>query len=162
MKSLLLMRHAEAATAAADFSDLSRPLTASGRTQAAVLGRYLQGLGIAPDRVECSSAIRARETADAVIAAAAWTAAAMPFEHLYNAGAEALVAQARRQPNDVRQLILIAHAPGIAEAVSLLTTRHADVALICAAATVAEIVLDVDHWAGIGAGTGALRLLLPP
>ena len=97
-----------------------------------------------------------------MIAAAGWTAAASPFEHLYNAGAEELLAQAGGQPQAVDQLLLIAHAPGVAEAVSLLTTRHADAALICAAATLAEVVLDINHWSDMAVGRGALRLLLPP
>lgn len=162
MKSLLILRHAEAAPEGPDVPDLRRPLTARGRTQARVLGTWLQDRPDHPDRIVCSGAVRARETAEIVTAAAAFTAQVSAIDLLYNASAEDLLAQTKREPDEVKQLLLVAHAPGVADLVRLLTTKRGGVTLAYDAATLAEVVLDIEHWSEIGRGTGALRLLLPP
>ena len=162
MKSLLILRHAEATPVIAELSDLHRPLAERGRTQARDLGRWLRDRGIAPDRILCSPAVRARETADIVTAAAAWTAQVTANDALYNASGEDLLAQASSAPDTVTQLLLVSHAPGVSDVVRLLTTKQGDATLVYESATLAEVVLDIEHWSQIGHGTGALRLLLPP
>ena len=161
MKSLLILRHAEAVATAADGPDARRPLTEFGLAQSRALGTWLKERGFAPDRIECSAAVRAVQTAELLVGAAAWTAQVCPFEHLYNASADELLTEVRKQPDKVTQLLLIAHAPGVADLVSALVTEHADAILLCDPATVAEVALDSDHWSAIEPGSGALRLLLP-
>ena len=62
MKSLLILRHAEATPVIPELSDVHRPLAECGRTQARDLGMWLRDRAIAPDRILCSAAVRARET----------------------------------------------------------------------------------------------------
>lgn len=83
------------------------------------------------------------------------------FAHLYNSSAEELLTQVRKQDEDVAQLLLVAHAPGVPDLTSALVTEHTDLMLKCAPATLAEIVFDVDRWSSVEAGRGTLRLLLP-
>lgn len=161
MKSLLILRHAEAVATAADVADARRPLTEFGLAQSRALGKWLKERSFAPDRIECSAAVRAVQTAELLAHAAAWAAQVFPFEHLYNASADELLAQVRKQPDEATQLLLIAHAPGVADFVSALVTKHADAILLCDPATLAEVALDIDHWSAIEPGSGALRLLLP-
>ena len=161
MKSLLILRHAEAVAATADVPEAQRPLTEFGEAQSRALGAWLKGRGYSPGRIECSAAVRAVQTAELLASAAAWTAPVLPFEHLYIASADELLAHARNQADEVTQLLLVAHAPGVADLVSALVTKQADAALICEPATLAEVALDIDHWSAIEPGGGALRLLLP-
>lgn len=162
MKSLLILRHAEATPAIPELSDVHRPLAERGRTQARDLGMWLRDRAIAPDRILCSAAVRARETADIVTAAAKWTAQVTANDALYNASGEDLLAQARSASDDVTRILLVSHAPGVSDLVGLLITKQGDATLVYGSATLAEVVLDIEHWSQIGHGTGALRLLLPP
>jgi phosphohistidine phosphatase len=162
MKSLLILRHADATATGAGSLDELRPLSDLGRAQARNLGLVLNARGVIPDRVECSAAVRAVATAQGVCEAAGWATQVAAFEHLYTAPADVLLEQARKQGSEVTQLLLVAHAPGVADLVSMLTTRQNDLDQYCAAATLAEVILDVERWADARAGTGALQMLLPP
>ena len=161
MKSLLILRHAEAVAETDDVPEAERPLTEFGEAQSRALGTWLKERGYAPGRIECSAALRAVQTAELLAGAAAWTTPVVAFKHLYLAPAEELLSQARSQADGVNQLLLVAHAPGVPSLVSALVTEHADAVLKCEPATLAEVAFDVDHWPAIEPGSGALRLLLP-
>lgn len=64
-KQIILVRHAHA-TEGADFagSDFDRPLSDKGREHALIMTRYLRLIGVKPDCVIASPAIRTRETAE--------------------------------------------------------------------------------------------------
>ncbi len=64
---VLFIRHAEA-VAGSDFdgTDLERPLTAKGRRGMKVVARALERRFERPDRILCSEAVRARDTAEIV------------------------------------------------------------------------------------------------
>lgn len=59
-RTLLLMRQAKSAWP--DAPDHDRPLAARGRRDAAVMGHWMRGVGYIPDRVICSTALRASQT----------------------------------------------------------------------------------------------------
>ena len=162
MKSLLILRHAEAATGGPHSTDELRPLTERGRSQADALGQWLRQRHVHVQAIACSAAVRARETATLVASAAKWTAAVTPVAVLYNANGADLLAHARTHAATISQLLLVAHAPGVAEAVRLLVAPQAELALVYEAATMAEIVLDIRDWSALAPGAGVLRLFLPP
>ncbi len=60
---LILVRHADAAPAAPGQDDAARPLTPLGHEQAAALRDALRQVGVVPDAVLTSPAVRAAETA---------------------------------------------------------------------------------------------------
>jgi phosphohistidine phosphatase len=64
--NLILIRHAEAATAGPLGTDGDRPLTAAGEEAAARTGELLAGLTLPAPRVVCSPKLRAKQTADMV------------------------------------------------------------------------------------------------
>ena len=66
MKTLLLMRHAKAASEDAGLSDEQRPLTHRGQQDAPRMGRFLLQEGFVPDHVVTSSAVRASATAQLI------------------------------------------------------------------------------------------------
>lgn len=130
--------------------------------QARQLGELLLQRDINPDRIFCSAAVRTQQTADQVAAAARWSAAVAPVDGLYNASAAELMAPAFAQSREITQVCLVAHVPGVADLVSLLTTKHVDLAVNYGPATFAEVILDIDEWSQIGPGAGLLHLLLAP
>ncbi|MEM7542901.1 MAG: histidine phosphatase family protein [Pseudomonadota bacterium] len=161
MKSLLLLRHAEAVDLTPEVAESERPLTEFGESQARNLGAFLKTRGYAPDKIECSAAVRAVQTTELVANAAGWNTPIDSYKHLYTATAEELMRQAAKQDQSVAQLLLVAHAPGIAEAASLLVTEKAGARLIYKPCTLTEVLLDIDKWPAIASGRGALRLLMP-
>ncbi len=161
MKSLLLLRHAEAVNASGEANDAARPLTAHGHAQAAALGAFLGGRGIVPDRIVTSAATRARETSATLVRTAGWPCEPTVADELYNASTEAMLECVATTGEDVAQLLLVAHAPGVPDLVNLLVTDHLDASFVCAPATFIEVVLDIDAWSGVRPACGALRVLLP-
>ena len=161
MKSLTLLRHAEAVSMADGTDDFQRALTARGQAQARALGERLRAEGWVPQRVLCSSALRAQQTAQTVGVGAGWMTPVSARQQLYNAAPEAMMDLLRDEANDVERLLLVAHAPGIAELASALTTRHGDLSLICEPATLLEVVMDIASWTDIAPGCASLRRVLP-
>ena len=66
MGKLFLLRHAKAGWALPGMRDFDRPLDASGRIDAEVIGAELRSRGYVPDITLCSNALRARETLEGI------------------------------------------------------------------------------------------------
>ncbi len=64
MKTLFLIRHAKSSWATLGLGDHDRPLEMRGHTDAPRMARHLKKLGIKPDLLVSSSALRARTTAE--------------------------------------------------------------------------------------------------
>lgn len=109
MRWLLLLRHAKSSWADPGLSDHDRPLAERGRRAAAAMGRYLRHAGLVPDRVLCSSARRACETA-ALLGLP--ERVALEVDHgLYLADPESVLARIRAVDDGTRRLLVIGHNP---------------------------------------------------
>ncbi|RVB55078.1 histidine phosphatase family protein, partial [Mesorhizobium sp. M7A.F.Ca.CA.004.06.1.1] len=62
MSRLYLLRHAKAGWALPGMRDFDRPLDASGRSDAEMMGAAMRSRLYVPDRTLCSNAKRAKET----------------------------------------------------------------------------------------------------
>lgn len=161
MKSLMLLRHAAALPATPGLADRERKLSVHGERQARRLGKWLGARGWTPQAILCSAALRARQTTEALAAAAGWASPMTVLDNLYNADADDMLTVLREQAADIDSLLLVAHAPGVAELASALTTRQSDLSLACEPATLIEVVAALDHWSELGSNCANLRLLLP-
>ncbi|WAZ20785.1 histidine phosphatase family protein [Streptomyces cinnabarinus] len=110
-RRIVLFRHAKADWP--QVTDHERPLADRGRMDAAVAGRKLADTGIAFDLALCSTATRTRET---------WKLAVHEFQHrpktvyeerIYEASPGELIAVLNETPDDVRDVVLIGHNPGV-------------------------------------------------
>ena len=112
-RHLALLRHAKSSWQLGPERDHERPLDERGQRAAAVVGTYIAQSGLVPDLVLCSTAKRARETLDAVLA----RLDARPeirFERaLYLAPAEAIGARLRRVGGGWREVLVVGHNPGL-------------------------------------------------
>ena len=144
-------------------ADHERKLSPDGQQQARRLGMWMAARGWAPQALLCSAALRARQTAEAVAiaVAAGWTTPLVVLDRLYNANAVDMIAVLREQAADIDQLLLVAHAPGVGELASALTTRRSDLSLACEPATLIEVVVTLDDWSELDSNCGRLQLLLP-
>ncbi|MDX3249220.1 histidine phosphatase family protein [Streptomyces sp. ME18-1-4] len=110
-RRIVLFRHAKADWP--QVTDHERPLAERGRKDAAVAGRRLTDTGIPFDLALCSTAVRTTET---------WKLAVQEFpqrpktvyeERIYEASPGELIALLNETPDDVHNLVLIGHNPGV-------------------------------------------------
>ncbi|BCL19559.1 SixA phosphatase family protein [Streptomyces tuirus] len=110
-RTIVLFRHAKADWP--QVTDHERPLADRGRMDAAEAGRRLADTGIAFDLALCSTAVRTRET---------WKLAVQEFpqrpktvyeERIYEASPGELIALLNETPDEVRNILMIGHNPGI-------------------------------------------------
>lgn len=112
MHRLILMRHAQAESAASSGLDRDRPLATRGRAEAQMIGRALASRGLRPDLALVSTAARTRETWE--LAQEAFGDVEVRLEPgLYNAPADVLRGFVERSEEDAGCLLLLAHNPGV-------------------------------------------------
>lgn len=162
MKTLYFLRHAKSDWNNFDLSDHERPLNARGQRACAKIGRMLVTRGFSPDRVLCSSAVRARETLDRVMVAAECTWPVTFEPKLYGASADSILSLIRQQSDAADSLFLVGHNPGFQDIVVGLTGNEksegtlARVIRKMPTAGFAELSFDTDSFKSIGVGKGCL------
>ncbi|MFD6434368.1 SixA phosphatase family protein [Streptomyces venezuelae] len=110
-RRIVLFRHAKADWP--QVSDHERPLADRGRRDAPVAGRKLADSGIAFDLALCSTAARTRETWKLAVQELPQRPKTVYEDRVYEASPGELIAVLNETPDDVRDLVLIGHNPGI-------------------------------------------------
>ena len=140
MKILILMRHGEADDASDDFL---RPLTPRGRQQCLDVGRQLSTRQLQPQRVICSSATRAHESARLVCETLGCDEPIQPLRELYLAAPQTYLKAVRQTDPSIGTLLLVAHNPGLSELAGQLLGRF--VGLPAAG----HVVQEVEDWSAL-------------
>ncbi|MEV5412465.1 histidine phosphatase family protein [Thermopolyspora sp. NPDC052614] len=125
MKRLIILRHAKAEQVPGKL-DHDRALTGRGERDARRAGTVLGGMGLVPDLVLCSPAVRTRQTAELALAEFAPDARVYHEPEIYLAYPDDLLALIQRTDPDVATLLLVAHNPGSHELFLSLTGTPAD------------------------------------
>ncbi|HEY1935446.1 MAG TPA: histidine phosphatase family protein [Acetobacteraceae bacterium] len=114
MRQLLLLRHAKSTRDDARLPDRDRPLSPRGRHAATAMRAAMHRLGLIPDLVLVSPALRTMQTLDAL---EPWddTPLIEPIEALYLANVTQLLAALHDVTETVRSVLLIGHNPGLHE-----------------------------------------------
>ena len=123
MRRLHLLRHAKSAWDDQTVEDHDRPLAPRGRRAARDIARHFRRLGADPDLVLCSTALRARETLDAVLPGFARTPLVTIERGLYLAAPETVLARLREVEARVACIVVIGHNPGLHELALTLATH---------------------------------------
>ncbi|MGC1276353.1 MAG: histidine phosphatase family protein [Planctomycetaceae bacterium] len=153
MKTLLLMRHAKSSHDDEGLSDHERPLNDRGRCDAPRLVERLQeaerltDADLLPDRLLCSTARRAKETA-AFFAAIEGVERPISYDHrLYHATPEGVLDVVAGSGGTAERLMIVGHNPGLEQLVRHLTgeDRH------MATAAIARIELPIEAWPEVAA-----------
>lgn len=110
-RRIVLLRHAKADWPSVP--DHERPLADRGRRDAPVAGRWLAGTGITPDLTLCSTATRTRETWKLAAHELAQRPRTVYEERLYEASLGDLLALLTETSEDVDDLMLVGHNPGM-------------------------------------------------
>jgi phosphohistidine phosphatase len=122
MKYLTLIRHAKSDHTSPGVEDRQRPLNDRGSRDAPVMGARLASSFPAPDIVLASPAVRVRETIDGLASGGARITPRLTEYHdaLYLADAEVLWDFAASALMEDDEVWLVAHNPGVTEAVEQL------------------------------------------
>ncbi|MGW6455810.1 SixA phosphatase family protein [Streptomyces sp. NPDC055078] len=110
-RRIVLLRHAKADWP--QVSDHDRPLAERGRKDAPVAGRRLADTGIALDLALCSTAARTRETWKLAVQELPDRPRTVYEERLYEASLGEIIALLNEVPDDVSNLLVIGHNPGM-------------------------------------------------
>ena len=164
MPALWVLRHAKAADHSAP--DHGRPLAPRGIRQCEELAAHLRTLPEFPDEVLCSSALRARQTAEAARAALPGGVALSVEAGLYGADADDVVDRLRLVDQSRRAVMVVGHNPTLHDLLLLLLAgdaegvRQLDGGLPTCGLAVVDLA--VETWDRVAAGTGRLRSFFVP
>lgn len=161
MNTLYLLRHADAEPAKYYDDDQDRELTPDGRRDARRLGRFLGATDQLPDQMTASTAVRARQTAEALPEGGEWMGEVpLRTNHaLYRAQPADVLTAIHSTEEGHRALLLVGHEPTWSTTVSQLVGA-ANVSL--PAGTCVRIDVSISRWNDLAFGDGTLRWMLPP
>lgn len=167
MSRLLLMRHAKADRPDPEIDDFDRPLAERGWETAPRMGRHMTALGLAPQRILCSSAVRARETLAGLIPALTDDCEIRLTRELYMAGEDETIDQIRGHGVGAATLLVIGHEPGLTQtALALIGAGHPslieDLETKFPTAGLAVIDFPAIRWVDVELKTGRLVAFLRP
>jgi phosphohistidine phosphatase len=158
MKTLYLQRHADAAGGGGYATDHARELTSEGQDEAVRMGRFLVAAGQVPDLIVTSTAVRARQTAEAV--ASAFEADVPIDEHgnLYEPSPQDVLDAVHGLDDGVDLVLVVGHQPGWGKSVRALTGANVKMST----GAIACIDAPVNAWSNVHPDGGRLRWFCPP
>lgn len=122
VKTLLLIRHANAEQLERDGKDFDRHITRLGHRNAAHAGKYLVNHKLMPDLLLCSPATRARETAEVVASQLKLSERHIQYhDELYEASVRTLFSIVNNIDEKFQRVAMIAHNPGMTYLADYLT-----------------------------------------
>ena len=167
MRRLFLFRHAKSSWQEDGQDDFDRPLNARGRKAPPVTAAFLRRNGLFPDLVLCSTACRARETIALALPFLQGEATILLEDRLYLASAAKLFNRLHEIDDRFRQVMIVAHNPGLQDLALMLTASGADddMTLIQSkfpTAALAQIDFRAESWSTVMRRTGMLVHFVTP
>lgn len=161
----MLVRHAKAG--GGDGGDADRPLSELGYEQCRVVAREISGIGLDPEVALVSTARRAKQTFNAMAAAAGWEIEPALEQELYNGYVEELLEAVRGAPPECASLMVVGHEPTMSAAAYKLASAgsmpDAVTRVRRGLPTAGVAVIQVDGaWDSVGLEPTVLRWVLTP
>lgn len=145
MKTLLLMRHAKSSWKENELPDQERPLNKRGESDAPRMGKLLKKEGFKPDMIIASPAVRTVKTAEAIKDKIGFKGEITLNESLYLGEAEDYLAALTQLPDEVDEVLIIGHNPGLETLLQLLSGKVESLP----SAAVAVLKLPVRVWGAL-------------
>jgi phosphohistidine phosphatase len=165
MRDLLLLRHAKSDRQQLSSGDISRPLNKRGRGAALRVGNWMKRHRIRPQWVICSTALRTRETLDLMRSEVNIADELIAFDkRAYLADVGALLAILARCPEDMNNILVIGHNPGMEQLLDYLCGPKlplSEKGKLMPAGTLAQVSLP-DDWRKLAPGSGKLARIIRP
>lgn len=166
MRTVSLYRHAKSSWDDPSLGDFDRGLSERGSAAAPRMGGYIRHSGEMPELVLCSPAKRTRETFRLTFGSDS-APDLREDQALYHASAATILDMLRSLPDDVGNVMVLGHNPGLhALALDLFSRGEpAAVDAICRkfpTCGLAIIDVELDDWGALGVGDGYLRAFVTP
>ncbi|MEO0421428.1 MAG: histidine phosphatase family protein [Pseudomonadota bacterium] len=154
MRELIIFRHAKSCWDDPELDDIDRPLNARGKRSAPEMGARLLARGCVPDRLYCSPARRARDTAYLLASELDCAPDRIDVvESLYPGDPQDWLGVIKRLADEDARVLLIGHNPGLTDTVNALATADID---NVPTAGYASIAFDALTWKRVEWGSGQL------
>lgn len=156
MKTLILLRHAKSGWDDPVARDFDRPLNPKGVRAAVTMGHRAADLGLRPDRMIASPAVRVKETLESFFEGWGRTLEPVWDRRIYLASAATLLDVIRETDASVDDLMLVGHNPGLEDLVLMLvpddgsSPLRAEVETKFPTATIARLRWSGDDWSALG------------
>jgi phosphohistidine phosphatase len=155
-RSISLLRHAKSDWEKSGLDDHDRPLNARGRRSAPLVAKYIEQHEIGIDVILASTALRAQQTLDLLIAT--WKGrppTIFSTQNLYLATPQVILREISKLDDQWNSVLVIGHNPGLAD----LASRLAETSLEYPTACLAVFCLELSSWTQLtGAATPIARL----
>ncbi len=150
MKRLLIMRHAKSSYKDTDLTDHERPLKKRGKNDAQLMGKLLKSKKIVPDLILCSTAERAKETAELLADSMKYKDKIVFSDALYMAEPSDILAEISSHAKKQKTLMVIGHNPGSEALVQILTGKVESLPT----ASIAYVTAKIDDWHAVEKSDG--------
>ena len=141
---LTLLRHAKSDWSNQRLSDFERPLNARGNRDAPAMGKLLYQRRFSPQAIICSSAARARQTANFIAQAIYYKQDNIEYaDDLYLASSTALLQYVAKTATAATDVLLVGHNPGMTELANWASDTRIDNLPTC---SIFSITADIDNW----------------
>ncbi len=156
MKTIELLRHAKSSWKYPHLSDHQRPLKSRGRNDCSLMAAVMIDSGCRFINCHSSSATRAIETIDRVLAAAGHdNVVVTEHDDLYCFDTESLVRWLQRQSDDDESVLITGHNPGLTLLAHWLC-REVDIPGHMPTCSYLRIECDVESWAELSSACGRM------
>lgn len=165
MRTLLLLRHAKSDRDQPVVEDFARPLNVRGREAAARIGAWMKEHHLQPEWVICSPSVRTRETLTLLRQHLAIPETLIDFDdRVYLADVTTLLGVLARCPEDMNNVLLVGHNPGIEQLLVHLCGEPLPLSAkgkLMPTAALAQITLP-DDWRTLPLRAGKLTQMMRP
>jgi phosphohistidine phosphatase len=158
VKRVWLLRHTKSSWDDPRLADQDRPLAPRGRKAAKRIARWASDNEVRPELVLCSTARRARETLDLVLAGFGGPQAEIE-DGLYHASAADLLRRLRAVQESVMEVLLVGHNPALHELACVLAPPGPEA---FPTGALAELRLAIGTWTDMRPGCAELEKLVVP
>lgn len=145
MKTLLLMRHAKSSWDDPGLKDHDRVLNDRGQRDAPEMAKWLIQQNLVPESIIASTALRAAETAEILLAQFENHSELVLDKSLYHSSPETIFSIARTFPISSDTVLLVAHNPGMGELTAQLSGEWSNFPT----AAVAIFDFDIEDWSSL-------------
>lgn len=123
VKRLILLRHAKSSWDRPDLPDAARPLSKRGERTAPLIGQLMAREGLVPDRILCSTARRAVQTAKRVVHAFPGESEIEEVDSLYMATPREILSVLGDHGGHENSILVIGHNPGLGDLAAWLVSE---------------------------------------
>tara|TARA_B100002051_G_C16739177_1_gene643185 strand:+ start:1944 stop:2435 length:492 start_codon:yes stop_codon:yes gene_type:complete len=159
LKTIILFRHGKSNWNALYKSDHERPIAKRGIKAARKIGQYIYDKKNIPDLVICSSAVRARQTAELAISAGNWGSPLVIEKKLYGADSASLIKILKEQKDKNNSICITGHEPTMSSFIN----RYSNGGIVkFPTATISRIDYNIDTWCNIDYYIGKFCWIIRP